>query len=64
MGSVAETGTTVLLSSHLLADLERVCDYLIVLHAARVNWSAAWRTCSPSIGSSSARARASTDFRS
>ncbi|MBM0239013.1 ABC transporter ATP-binding protein [Micromonospora sp. ATA32] len=36
MGSVADDGTTVLLSSHLLADLERVCDYLIVLHAARV----------------------------
>ncbi|WP_432981856.1 ABC transporter ATP-binding protein [Dactylosporangium sp. CA-233914] len=36
MGSVADSGTTVLLSSHLLADLERVCDYLIVLHAARV----------------------------
>jgi ABC-type multidrug transport system ATPase subunit len=36
MGSVAEAGTTVLLSSHLLADLERVCDYLIVLHAAKV----------------------------
>ncbi|GAA3746967.1 ABC transporter ATP-binding protein [Plantactinospora mayteni] len=36
MGSVAESGTTVLLSSHLLADLERVCDYLIVLHGARV----------------------------
>ncbi|MER7459982.1 ABC transporter ATP-binding protein [Micromonospora sp. NPDC126480] len=36
MGSVADTGTTVLLSSHLLADVERVCDYLIVLHAARV----------------------------
>jgi ABC-2 type transport system ATP-binding protein len=36
MGSVAESGTTVLLSSHLLGDLERVCDYLIVLHAARV----------------------------
>jgi ABC-2 type transport system ATP-binding protein len=36
MGSVAEAGTTVLLSSHLLADLERVCDYLIVLNAARV----------------------------
>ncbi|MEH0843381.1 ABC transporter ATP-binding protein [Micromonospora sp. CPCC 205711] len=36
MGSVAESDTTVLLSSHLLADLERVCDYLIVLHAARV----------------------------
>ncbi|MFR9777385.1 ABC transporter ATP-binding protein [Micromonospora sp. MS34] len=36
MGSVAESGTTVLLSSHLLADLERVCDHLIVLHASRV----------------------------
>jgi ABC-2 type transport system ATP-binding protein len=36
MGSVADAGTTILLSSHLLADLERVCDYLIVLHAARV----------------------------
>jgi ABC-2 type transport system ATP-binding protein len=36
MGSVADAGTTVLLSSHLLADLERVCDYLMVLHAAKV----------------------------
>ncbi|MEV4488759.1 ABC transporter ATP-binding protein [Micromonospora coxensis] len=36
MGSVAESDTTVLLSSHLLADLERVCDYLIVLTSARV----------------------------
>jgi ABC-2 type transport system ATP-binding protein len=32
----AETGTTVLLSSHILADLERTCDYLVVLHASRV----------------------------
>src|SRR5262249_36040272 len=36
MGAVAEDGTPVLLSSHLVGDLERVCDYLIVLHAARV----------------------------
>jgi ABC-2 type transport system ATP-binding protein len=36
MGSVAEDGTTVVLSSHLLADLERVCDYLIVLSHAQV----------------------------
>lgn len=36
VSSVAESGTTVLLSSHLLADLERVCDHLIVLHAAQV----------------------------
>lgn len=36
IGIVAETGTTVLLSSHILADLERTCDYLIVLHASQV----------------------------
>lgn len=36
MGSVADTGTTVLLSSHLLADLERVCDYLVLLETATV----------------------------
>jgi ABC-2 type transport system ATP-binding protein len=36
MDSVAEHDTTVLLSSHILGDLERVCDYLIVLHAAQV----------------------------
>ncbi|WP_030232206.1 ABC transporter ATP-binding protein [Streptomyces sp. NRRL S-350] len=36
MGAVAESGTTVLLSSHLLAELERVCDYLVVLQTARV----------------------------
>ena len=36
MGSVAEEGITVVLSSHLLADLERLCDHLIVLSASRV----------------------------
>jgi ABC-2 type transport system ATP-binding protein len=36
MGAVAEEGTTVLLSSHLLGDLERVCDYLIVLQTGQV----------------------------
>ena len=36
MGSVAEFGTTVLLSSHLLADLERACDYVVLLHASRL----------------------------
>lgn len=29
-------GLTVLLSSHIIADLERVCDYLIILAASRV----------------------------
>jgi ABC-2 type transport system ATP-binding protein len=36
MRAVAEEGTTVLLSSHLLADLERICDYLIILQTGRV----------------------------
>lgn len=36
MGAVGEYGTTVLLSSHLLAELERVCDFLIVLQTAHV----------------------------
>ena len=41
MGSVAESGTSVLLSSHLLADLERVCDYVIVLNSGRLRLSGA-----------------------
>src|ERR1700731_1823748 len=34
--AVAEEGITVLLSSHVMADLERVCDYLIIIAAGRV----------------------------
>jgi ABC-2 type transport system ATP-binding protein len=34
--AVAEEGGTVLLSSHVMADLERVCDYLIIIAAGRV----------------------------
>jgi ABC-2 type transport system ATP-binding protein len=34
--AVAEGGLTVVLSSHLVADIERVCDYLILLSASRV----------------------------
>jgi ABC-2 type transport system ATP-binding protein len=36
MQVVAEHGVSVVLSSHLIADLERVCDYLVVLVASRV----------------------------
>jgi len=36
MELTAERGISVLMSSHLIADLERVCDYLIVLVASRV----------------------------
>jgi hypothetical protein len=45
-------GTTVLLSSHLLADLERACDYLIVLQAAGTPRSPAtgWPRSAPHAG--------------
>ena len=36
MEVVAEHDVSVILSSHLVADLERVCDYLVVLAASRV----------------------------
>ncbi len=36
MEGVADSGSTVVLSSHVIADLERVCDYLVLLSASRV----------------------------
>jgi ABC-2 type transport system ATP-binding protein len=36
MAFIAEHGANVILSSHLVSDLERVCDYVIVLVASRV----------------------------
>jgi ABC-2 type transport system ATP-binding protein len=36
MEIVAEHGASVILSSHLVADLERVCDYLVVLVDSRI----------------------------
>ena len=35
MEAVAESGMTVMLSSHIVADLERVCDHLVILSTAR-----------------------------
>jgi ABC-2 type transport system ATP-binding protein len=35
MEAVAETGMCVLLSSHIVADLERVCDHLVILAGGR-----------------------------
>ena len=37
MSEVAETGMTVMLSSHVLADLEGVCDHLVLLANGRVH---------------------------
>ena len=36
MDAVAQNGLTVLFSSHLIADLDRICDYLIILSASQV----------------------------
>jgi ABC-2 type transport system ATP-binding protein len=36
METVAEANVSVVLSSHLVADIERVCDYLVVLVSSRV----------------------------
>jgi ABC-2 type transport system ATP-binding protein len=36
MEAVAETGMSVVLSSHIVADLERVCDHLVILSTAQV----------------------------
>lgn len=36
LAEVAETGMTVLLSSHVIADLEGICDHLVLLSAGRV----------------------------
>jgi len=35
-GAVAEEGLSVLLSSHLVGDLERVCDYLVIIVGGQV----------------------------
>jgi ABC-2 type transport system ATP-binding protein len=39
MEAVADDGLTVVLSSHILADLERVCDHLVLLHSGGVQLS-------------------------
>ncbi len=39
MGAVAEGGVTVLFSSHVVHELERVCDHLVVLDNGRVTLS-------------------------
>jgi ABC-2 type transport system ATP-binding protein len=36
LDAVTETRLTVLLSSHIIGDLERVCDYLVILSASQI----------------------------
>jgi ABC-2 type transport system ATP-binding protein len=41
MEAVSETGMTVLLTSHIVADLERVCDHLVILAEAHAQLAGA-----------------------
>jgi ABC-2 type transport system ATP-binding protein len=41
MEAVSETGMTVLLSSHIVADLERVCDHLVIVSEAHAQLAGA-----------------------
>jgi ABC-2 type transport system ATP-binding protein len=40
MGTVAERGTTLLLSSHIISELEPICDYLVILSSSTVQVAA------------------------
>lgn len=55
METVAEDGTSVVLSSDLITDLERVCDHLMILTEGRIGVAGDTRVCSPSTSSSSDR---------
>lgn len=41
MDAVAEHGLTVIIASHIIADLERFCDYVVILSVSRVQISSA-----------------------
>ena len=56
MEAVAEHELSVVLSSHLVSDLERVCDYLVVLVDSRVRSPATSTRCWPPTTGSPARA--------
>ena len=51
MEAVADGGLTVVLSSHILADLERVCDHLVLLTPAASSSPVRSRRSSPRTGS-------------
>ena len=63
MAAVADDGLSVVLSSHILADLERVCDYLVLLRAGASRWSARSTISSPTTVSSPARSRSTSATR-
>jgi ABC-2 type transport system ATP-binding protein len=46
MDSAAQDGQTILISSHQIADLERICDSMVLLSQSRLLWQMIWNTCS------------------
>ena len=50
MDGVAETSATVVVASHVIADIERVCDHIVLLAAAESVSRATSRRCSNPIG--------------
>ena len=46
-GAVADGDLTVILSSHLVADLERICDHLVLLDRAASRCPQTSTTCWP-----------------
>src|SRR5580704_17372355 len=50
MASVAGTGLTVIIASHVVSELERLCDWLIVLTGGQVQVAGPADTCSPHTG--------------
>ena len=49
MTAMADDGVSVVLSSHMLAELERITDYLVLISNGRVRIHDPSRTCSPGI---------------
>ena len=54
MTAVADDGVSVVLSSHVLAELERVADYLVLWLRGVSRWRARWMTWSPATACSAA----------
>ena len=50
MEGVAETGATVVLATHVVADLERVCDHVVLLARGAPGWRGTSTTCLPRTG--------------
>ena len=60
MALAADADLTFLISSHVVSELERFCDWLIVLAGGTCNWPGRPTTCSPPTGCSPSRARPRT----